>query len=420
MTDVVALEELRDFLSPSIGLPLAACSPEGVPHISYISRAQYLDAERIATSRQAFNQELEGLEPNAPVQALVLDPATVQEYRLDLRFLHTATDGDAYEEMRAYFDALSSEPAFRLRGVDVHQVLRCTRVVRDRPRAGDGRALLEPLAQLTRRLERASTYEETASELLAALEDLFGFDDATLFVADDERLVAVAGTLVGSEVAPGAGLAGTAARRRRLVVGPNLTRARAVVGDEAAGEARSAAAVPLIIGSDVLGVLYLESEGATTFSGPMDGLLRIIGTQAAASLAARGARAPARARPVAAGDALELSYYQADDTVLCGSNYVVKGAPGRILWSMLTAHDRTGRTRFSNRELRLDESIGLPAGNANLEARLLLLRRRLAELDCGIALERVGRGQLELTLERPATLTEVPTEGPMRAAHNPL
>ena len=110
-------------------------------------------------------------------------------------------------------------------------------------------------------------------------------------------------------------------------------------------------------------------------------------------------------------------YYQADDTVLCDSSYVVKGAPGRILWSMIKAHVTTGRTDFTNRELRLDESLGLPAGNDNLEARLLVLRRRLADLDCGVVLERVGRGRLELRIERSALLTVVPTTGPMRGAH---
>jgi adenylate cyclase len=106
---------------------------------------------------------------------------------------------------------------------------------------------------------------------------------------------------------------------------------------------------------------------------------------------------------------IELVYYHADDTVLCDSAYIVKGAPGRILWSMLKAHASSGRTQFSNRELRLDESLGLPAGSDNLEARLLVLRRRLAHIDCGITLERVGRGRLELTLEHHAELTEVPT-----------
>jgi adenylate cyclase len=170
-------------------------------------------------------------------------------------------------------------------------------------------------------------------------------------------------------------------------------------------------------------VLYLESAEPSAFGGPTEGLLRIIGAHAAAALAARGApaaerprRAPATAPPPGSDPPLELVYYQADDTVLCDSAYIVKGAPGRILWSMLKAHANSGRTQFSNRELRLDESLGLPAGNDNLEARLLVLRRRLADIDCGVTLERVGRGRLELRLERSGELTEVPTKLLQRAA----
>ncbi len=78
---------------------------------------------------------------------------------------------------------------------------------------------------------------------------------------------------------------------------------------------------------------------------------------------------------------------------------------------MLEAHTASGRVLFTNRELRLDASLDLPVGNDNLEARLLVLRRRLADLGCGITLERVGRGRLELRLDRPAELTVVPTVG---------
>jgi adenylate cyclase len=316
--------------------------------------------------------------------------------------------------MRANLDAIASRTeqgsALRLRGLDVHRVLRCTRVKRGtgapgRVESPDPLVLLE---QFARRLERPTSHEETRREVIEALEDLFGFRYAALIAPGD--------------IEAGTGLIGTAASRRRVIVTANIARARSMAaavtgGDDLGGapelglmgqaEARSAAAVPLVVGKDVLGVLYFESPEPSAFGGPTEGLLRIIGAHAAAALAARGA--PAKPLTPDGEPPIELVYYEADDTVLCDSAYIVKGAPGRILWSMLKAHAESGRTQFTNRELRLDESIGLPAGNDNLEARLLVLRRRLADIDCGVTLERIGRGRLELGLERQADLTEVPT-----------
>ena len=44
----------------------------------------------------------------------------------------------------------------------------------------------------------------------------------------------------------------------------------------------------------------------------------------------------------------------------------------------------------------------------------------IADIDCGIMLERVGRGRLELRLERPAELTEVPARLLQHAAQSQL
>jgi adenylate cyclase len=453
VTEPVALEAILSCLRGVIPSAFATCANDGTPNITYLSAVHYVDSERVGLSRQFFNKTRMNLDVNPYGQARVVDPDTLAEYALDLRYLHTETDGPIFDAMAANVEAVAESSAmvgvFRLRGVDIHQVLRCAPVgyAAAAPSPQSEREVLGRLDEFTRRLSHCADYAEASRVALQSLEDLFGFPQSILLLGDEgaDRLFAVASNgyrsgAAGAEVPLSSGVIGVAAQRRQVVCVANVARGRIMqgavrtrAGDDAAreiplpglDEAQSVAAVPLILQGAVAGVLYLESEQVGRFGPHNERVLRMIGGYVAAALRALEADEPeqapaAPARPTApSGGALRVAYYQADDSVFIDDEYVIKGVPGRILWKLVNAHAADGRTTFTNRELRLDESLGLPPGNDNLEARLLVLRKRLAGGGHGVEIERVGRGRFELLVKRPLELSEVATSGPMSAAHAP-
>jgi GAF domain/Pyridoxamine 5'-phosphate oxidase len=456
----IPLESIMPCFQGVIPSWVTTCSADGIPNATIVSIVQYVDSDRVALTRQFMNKSRINLDANPQAQLVVVNPCNGEQFALDTHFLHTETDGPIFDAVAANLDAIASMTGmlgvFRLRGVDIHGVLACEPFGAIELRSGASerrpvRDMLPMLDEFTRRLSVCTEYSEAVRVGLEALDDLFGFGYSVLLTADErsDRLFAVASngympSGVGAEVPIGYGPIGVAAQRWKVVCVPSVTRSRSLSaaiqdsirqsgGEPSAFEielpglarADSAAAVPLIAHGELTGVLYLESERPGDFGPGDERLLRILGVHLAGALvglqADRGESAPPEPTPTTTpdGEPLGVSYYQADDSVFVDGAYVVKGIPGRILWKLLREHDADGRVSFTNRELRLDERLGLPPGQDNLEARLLVLRKRLAALDCGIGLDRAGRGRMVLHLEAPLTLSEVPTAGPMRAAHEP-
>lgn len=445
----VPLSSILDCLQGAFPAALATCGADGTPNVTAVSIVQYVDDDRVALPRQFLRKTAANLDANPSAQALVFSPLTADQYLLDLEYLQTEREGAVFDSIAASLDAMAaqagtSEPA-PLRGVDVHRVVAC-RAVRDdpRPAAHPPRHVdvLSPLDEFVRRMAHASDPPAATRVALEGLEELYGFGQSILFAADGDRLRPLAKNgyhLSGSperEQVPG--LLRIATERSQVVVVSNMHRglamataaprgleapsgasgsAAAQIGFAGPERAGSAAAVPLVHRGRSLGVLYLEDEATGRFGPTDERLLRILGTQIAVTLSALedpcvGDRA-ANGEP---SPRLAVTYYQANDTVFFGDDYVIKGVPGRILWKLLCEHVEHGRVEFSNRELRLDEALELPPGNDNLDSRLVSLRRRLARGAWGIELDRIGRGRLQLRLRRAISLAEVPTEGPMKRA----
>jgi adenylate cyclase len=290
---------------------------------------------------------------------------------------------------------------------------------------------------------RCAELDTLLEDLLAALEAQLDVTHAMVLMLDapGKRLYTVASrgypqSGVGSEIALGCGVIGVAAEQRTPIrishMSAEYSYGRAMrESAELAGlgarletaiplpglaDSRSQLAAPIIAGGELLGVLYVESPQDLRFNYDDEDALVAIAAQLGmavralqeAEAAAEPAVAPAAPPAPAAGAPVMVKHYAADDSVFIGEDYLIKGVAGAILRKLLADYLREGRTDFTNRELRLDASIRLPDLSDNLEARLVLLHKRLAERSDALRLERSGRGRFRLRVNRPVQLVEMP------------
>jgi adenylate cyclase len=188
-------------------------------------------------------------------------------------------------------------------------------------------------------------------------------------------------------------------------------------------ESQSQIAVPILSGERLLGVLFAESTEALRFGyDEEDALAVLAGHIGLASRtcdeAAEAADSDARPEPRAllpSGPPLRIRRYAENDSIFVDEDYLIKGVAGAILWRLVRGYVDDGRIDYSNRELRLDPAIQLPDVSENLEARLILLQRRLEERCPGLRIEKTGRGRFRLNVQRPLSLSEVQPGPALRA-----
>ena len=115
--------------------------------------------------------------------------------------------------------------------------------------------------------------------------------------------------------------------------------------------------------------------------------------------------APPGSGPIAPAGLATVKSYRSDDSIFIDDEYLIKGVAGRLFHRMLQLYLDEGRDEFTNKELRVDASLRLPDYQDNLEARLVLLRKRLEERCAFLGLSRTARGRLRLVVGRHVRLT---------------
>jgi hypothetical protein len=454
----VRLEALRPCFQGIIPAILTTCARDGEPNVTYLSQVYYVDERRVALSCQFFNKTHRNVRENPYASVVVYDPVSFECYRLRLRFDHAETDGPLFDVMALRIQVIASHTGmagvFKLRSADVYDVLAVEHVAAAlRPASAGDEATpaalaagpmteLKGLQLVSDRIARAGDLDGLLAGALETLDELFGFSHAMVLLPEEPagHLVAIASRGyaggIGAEVALGEGIIGCVAGRRRMIrvagVGGELRYGRSIrgrveeCGDRAQlapeiplpglPDAQAQLALPLLVGDRLVGVLAVESQDPLCFDDWDEAFLSIVGNQIAMGIErmqaheeepepapARRGRNGAAARP---GRRHAFCYYRNDDCVFVDGEYLVRNVPGKILWKVLGLHAREGRSEFTNRELRLDPSLGLPAVKDNLESRLILLRKRLHEKCPDVRLVPVRRGRFALELDCEVDLAE--------------
>jgi len=429
---------------------IATCSADGTPNVTYLSQVSYVDERHVALSCQFFNKTRRNVAENPHATLVFYDPVTFQAWRMVVRFDHSETEGPLFDEMRLRIDVIASHTGmagvFRLLSADVYEVLGLepldgflmppdplldASASASEP-AGGPLTELRGLQVVSERIARAESLGELLDGALESLDELFGFQNTMVLLADGGGILATAASrgycdhVSPVRVAPGEGLIGTVAERRRVarIVGMRselsygrAVRERATESERAAPaedvplpglqDVQAQLALPLLSGTRLVGVLAVESGDPLCFDEWDEAFLQIVANQIAVGVDRMQAREPSpSAGSAASAEPREFTFYRNDDCVFTGGEYLVRNVPGRILWKLLTEHARDGRTEFTNRELRLDPKLGLPALKDNLESRLILLRKRLAERCPDVRIVPAGRGRFTLALDREIALTE--------------
>ncbi len=443
----VALEDIRACFEGVIPSGINTCAADGMPNMTYLSHVQYVDAEHVALSCQFFNKTRKNLRDNPRAAVLVVDPHQARQFELDVQYLRTETGGPLFEKMKLRLDILASlsgmSGKFRLLGADIFKVLDCRQVMGTSSGAvGVRTPSLDRVALLSTRMAGCEELSALLEATLAGLAELLGYGHSMVMLVDEagSRLYTIAShgfphSGAGSEVPLGAGPIGVAAERGIPVRTTHVTRdllyGRAMRQSLARGadplsfeeeielpglaEVRSLLAMPIRTRDRTLGVLCVQSERPYGFSEQDELALRVIADHlaTAALLSSQLTELlPAKERqtedaPAPVGPPILIRHYAHDHSIFIGGDYLIKGVAGAILWRLVSAYVHDGRTRFTNRELRLDRDIGLPELSDNLEARLVLLKRRLDDRASIVRLEKEGRGRLRLTVARPVDLQEV-------------
>ena len=417
---------------------IATCSNEGVSNVTYLSRVHFIDDEHVGVSYQFFNKTKANISENPYASVLVVDPVGIQ-FRLFMQYERTEFAGHVFDKIKIKLDAVASmsgmSDIFKLKGVDIYRVTDWECIEDDVPLEPTNRAeSFEDINKISHAISACNQLSTLLDTTLLELDKL-GYSNSMVLLAntDEQSLYTIASHGyerhgAGAEVKFGEGIIGIAGEQRKPVMIANMRRENIMaeaIRHQAISEKSQMVfqpriplpglsqpncqlAVPIEARDRLLGILFLESEDDLSFTLNIENFISSVANHLGTAMllcddetvgtAELKVAAPDESQAPSTAEKLKIRYYLADKSIFIDNDYLIKGVAGAILWRLLQIYLTQGRTDFTNRELRVDPELSLPEIADNLEARLVLLQRRLDDKCSTIKMEKTGRGRFKLVI----------------------
>jgi adenylate cyclase len=141
----LSLRDLAGCFEGWVPSALATCSADGTPNVAMVSQVYLVDDDHVGVTNQFFGKTTANLAENRAAAVIVTEAETYASYQLELRFERTETAGTLFDRLARSLDAIAAltgmSGVFRLRGVDIYQVLSIAKIpsaARPPPPAADG------------------------------------------------------------------------------------------------------------------------------------------------------------------------------------------------------------------------------------------------------------------------------------------
>lgn len=125
-------DEMKIAMKGIVPSTMSTCNTEGVPNISYISQLYYVDENHVAISNQFFNKTIRNIRENPLACVNIVSPEDFSMWVLDLKYSHSETESDLFEQMEMQLEAIASmqgmEDVFKLKAAEVFTVLSINKI----------------------------------------------------------------------------------------------------------------------------------------------------------------------------------------------------------------------------------------------------------------------------------------------------